>query len=151
MAYRSKNLDATAAGNEDEIQFNTSGLLDASSSFKWNSDTNTLTVGGNIVISGTVDGVDVSSLNDANYVKLTGNQTIQGVKTFDSFPVTPSSYPTTDYQTSNKKYVDDYQHHWTEILSSETVTIPIRRQMTVHGNLIIDGELYVDGSLVMEN
>lgn len=40
-------------------------------------------------------------------VKLTGDQTIAGVKTFTSFPVTPSSAPTTDYQTPNKKYVDD--------------------------------------------
>lgn len=38
---------------------------------------------------------------------LTGNQTVAGVKTFSSFPVTPSSAPTTDYQTANKKYVDD--------------------------------------------
>lgn len=40
-------------------------------------------------------------------VMLTGNQTVAGVKTFSSFPVTPSSAPTTDYQTANKKYVDD--------------------------------------------
>lgn len=40
-------------------------------------------------------------------VRLTGNQTVAGVKTFSSFPVTPSSAPTTDYQAANKKYVDD--------------------------------------------
>jgi hypothetical protein len=34
-------------------------------------------------------------------------QTLFGVKTFDSFPITPSSAPTTDYQVANKKYVDD--------------------------------------------
>jgi len=48
----------------------------------------------------------VDVLDDAN-VKLTGNQTIAGVKTFSSFPITPSAAPTTDYQMSNKKYVDD--------------------------------------------
>lgn len=37
----------------------------------------------------------------------TGNETIAGVKTFSSFPVSPSSAPTTDYQFANKKYVDD--------------------------------------------
>ena len=42
-----------------------------------------------------------------NYVDLTTNQTVAGVKTFSSFPVTPSSAPTTDYQVANKKYVDD--------------------------------------------
>jgi len=37
----------------------------------------------------------------------TGDETIAGVKTFSSFPVSPSSAPTTDYQMANKKYVDD--------------------------------------------
>lgn len=44
---------------------------------------------------------------DSLYVRLTTNQTVAGVKTFSSFPVTPSAAPTTDYQTANKKYVDD--------------------------------------------
>ena len=44
---------------------------------------------------------------DTLYVALTGDQTVAGVKTFSSFPVTPSSAPTTDYQVANKKYVDD--------------------------------------------
>lgn len=43
----------------------------------------------------------------ARGVITTGAQTIAGVKTFSSFPITPSSAPTTDYQTANKKYVDD--------------------------------------------
>jgi hypothetical protein len=43
----------------------------------------------------------------AGAVQDTGNETIAGVKTFSSFPVTPSSAPTTDYQVANKKYVDD--------------------------------------------
>ena len=42
-----------------------------------------------------------------NLALLTGTQTIAGVKTFSSFPVTPSSAPSTDYQSANKKYVDD--------------------------------------------
>ena len=43
---------------------------------------------------------------DAFAVKLTGAQTIADVKTFSSFPVTPSADPTTDYQVANKKYAD---------------------------------------------
>jgi hypothetical protein len=35
------------------------------------------------------------------------NQSIDGVKTFSHFPVTPSSNPSTSYQVANKKYVDD--------------------------------------------
>jgi hypothetical protein len=40
-------------------------------------------------------------------VGTTGNETVNGVKTFGSFPVTPSSAPTTNYEVANKKYVDD--------------------------------------------
>jgi len=52
---------------------------------------------------------DISSFSvlDALYVKLTGNETIAGIKTFSSFPITPSLAPTTNYQVANKKYVDD--------------------------------------------
>lgn len=42
----------------------------------------------------------------AGYVS-TSAQSFGGVKTFGSFPITPSSAPTTDYQVANKKYVDD--------------------------------------------
>ena len=42
-----------------------------------------------------------------NFVDLTTAQTVTGVKTFSSFPVTPSSAPASDYQAANKKYVDD--------------------------------------------
>jgi hypothetical protein len=49
---------------------------------------------------------EVDALDAAN-VKKTGDQTVAGVKTFSSFPVTPSSAPTTDYQAANKKYIDD--------------------------------------------
>ena len=49
-------------------------------------------------------------------VKLTENQTIDGIKTFSSFPITPSSAPTTNYQVANKKYVDAKL-----VASSETV------------------------------
>lgn len=41
------------------------------------------------------------------YVSLNNDQTIYGIKTFDSFPLTPSSAPITNYQVANKKYVDD--------------------------------------------
>lgn len=41
-----------------------------------------------------------------NFVDLTQAQSVGGVKTFTSFPVTPSSDPTTSYQTANKQYVD---------------------------------------------
>ena len=48
---------------------------------------------------------DISALDSAA-VKLTGNQTLQGVKTFGSIPVLPASDPTTDNQAARKAYVD---------------------------------------------
>lgn len=57
-----------------------------------------------------VDNRDYPKLNgdkiDLDYiVKLTWNQTISDIKTFLSSPIIPT--PTTDYQASTKKYVDD--------------------------------------------
>ena len=54
-------------------------------------------------INGTLT-VEVDTLNAQN-VKLTGAQSIADVKTFTSSPIVPT--PTTDMQTSTKKYVDD--------------------------------------------
>lgn len=45
--------------------------------------------------------------SDTTKVSKTGDETIEGVKTFDVFPVTPSSAPVSDYQVANKKYVDN--------------------------------------------
>ena len=54
-----------------------------------------------------LDGIDAVGSGVTNGHVSDGVQTISGVKTFDSFAVTPSSAPTTDYQVANKKYVDD--------------------------------------------
>jgi len=51
--------------------------------------------------SGGVMGYDTTE-----YVATSGDQTIAGVKTFSSFPVTPSSSPSSNYQIANKAYVD---------------------------------------------
>ncbi|MCK9328220.1 MAG: hypothetical protein M0P69_22175, partial [Bacteroidales bacterium] len=85
-----------------------------------------LYVSGNVTLSGTVDGRDIATdgskldgieaaadvtdatnVAAAGAVMTSGDQTVNGVKTFGSFPVTPSSAPTSDYQVANKKYVDD--------------------------------------------
>ena len=52
-------------------------------------------------------GAVASKANDSDVVHNTGNETVAGVKTFSSFPVTPSSVPTANYQVANKKYIDD--------------------------------------------
>lgn len=46
---------------------------------------------------------DIAVFNDK--VDNTGNETVAGVKTFSSSPIVPT--PTTDFQASTKKYVDD--------------------------------------------
>lgn len=58
-------------------------------------------------ITGTLaDQTDLQTALDAK-VGDTGNETIAGIKTFSSFPISPSSAPITDYELANKKYVDD--------------------------------------------
>lgn len=59
-----------------------------------------------IAIGLTVSTYEVYSKYSETHL-LSGNQTVNGIKTFGSFPVTPSSAPTSDYQVANKKYVDD--------------------------------------------
>lgn len=49
--------------------------------------------------------LQTTKANDSDVVKLTGTQTIAWVKTFSSSPIVPT--PTTDFQPTTKKYVDD--------------------------------------------
>lgn len=58
---------------------------------------------------------EIDALDAAN-AKLTGNQTIAGVKTFSSSPIVPT--PTTDMQASTKKYVDDKDTAQTSALNT---------------------------------
>lgn len=81
-------------------------------------------------------GTPTSPLSVAqNYVKLTGDETVAGVKTFSSFPVTPSSAPTTDYQVANKKYVTD------NVPASSTLVHTTGNE-TVAGNKTFTGTTY---------
>jgi hypothetical protein len=65
-----------------------------------------------LVSSGAVNHDDADNIYQAGTGVTNGHisdqaQTIAGAKTFSSFPITPSSEPTTNYQVANKKYVDD--------------------------------------------
>lgn len=55
-------------------------------------------------------------------VRLSTNQTISGVKTFESIPVLPNSNPTSNNQSARKKYVDD-QVGSRELLSNKVQDI----------------------------
>lgn len=59
------------------------------------------------IVQGNVDDVvaDLAALDGA-VVKLTGDQSVAGIKTFSSIPVLPASSPTTDNQATRKLYVD---------------------------------------------
>lgn len=50
---------------------------------------------------------NIGAADDTAVVKLTGAQTVAGVKTFSSIPVLPATNPSTDNQVARKKYVDD--------------------------------------------
>ena len=56
---------------------------------------------------GTVVPHDSTKADDIAVVHKSGDESVGGIKTFTSFPVTPSIAPTSDYQAANKKYVDD--------------------------------------------
>jgi hypothetical protein len=80
--------NATAAGSNTEVQFNNAPLLGASPNFTFNTDTNTLTIIGNIVSNGLsatnvsfVDGSEVN-LGSVNELKISGG-TISQVLTTD--------------------------------------------------------------------
>ena len=54
----------------------------------------------------TMTNAGVMGFDSSVYIDNTNIQTINGVKTFGSFPITPSANPTTAYQVANKAYVD---------------------------------------------
>ena len=69
-------------------------------------------------------------------VDLTTDQTIGGVKTFTSFPITPSSQPMTDYEVANKQNVDT-------VASGLSVRASCRTATT--GNITLSGTQTIDG------
>lgn len=88
---------------------------------------------------------------DAAYVALTENQTIAGVKTFSSFPVTPSSAPTADYQVANKKYVDDNAGGGSSLttVDESTTLSTATTKLTFAGDGVTATEPGADGEIVV--
>ena len=68
---------------------------------------NNMLIGNFNVGTVTLTGANSKNRDSENFVTLTENQTIYGIKTFGSLPVLPSGVPTTDFQTASKKYVDE--------------------------------------------
>lgn len=95
----------------------------------------------------------VNWFND-NVVDLSNNQTIAGVKTFSSFPVTPSSAPTTDYQVANKKFVLDNGINFDEIAYDDDTLSFITNTLS-SGGIIETGSnangeyvKFIDGTMI---
>lgn len=86
-------------------------------------------------VSGTIAGIQNQNLVDKSVA-----ETIAGTWTFSSFPITPSSAPTTDYQVANKKYVDDSKVKLgidtTEVTVTDTSTETTLYSFTVPGGIL---------------
>lgn len=74
----------------------------------------------------------VGTSGSYNFVSVTGTQTVAGVKTFTSFPVTTSTVPTTAYQVANKAYVDTKALASASTTSAATHTPTIASEKTVY-------------------
>jgi len=92
---------------------------------------------------------DAASATITNAVEKTGNQTIGGVKTFTAFSVTPSSLPTTNYQTANKRYVDETVAGDAQSLIDAAIlaAIPVGTIHTTITESVPTGYLECDGSI----
>lgn len=152
----------TPGGSNTYVQFNDSGVFGGSSLFTFNkstgvvaatkfTSTDDIIVGDKLIFNRTagtviidVGGADADytytipySSSNASFVMDVGAQTINGVKTFGSFPVTPSSAPTSDYQVANKKYVDDNtigSHALLSTAHSDTIGTGVTRGALLVGN-----------------
>ncbi|AVP41361.1 hypothetical protein SEA_YARA_27 [Streptomyces phage Yara] len=74
---------------------------------------------------------------DAQNVKLTGNQTVAGIKTFTSIPVGPAANPTDANQLARKAYVDltqaEVDNLETEVANLDAQNVKITGDQTVNG------------------
>jgi hypothetical protein len=83
----------------------TTAQIDAALGKVVNIDSTPTEASNDTVTSGGVKTALDLKANDNQVVKLSGNQTVEGIKTFSASPIVPA--PTTDFQAATKKYVDD--------------------------------------------
>lgn len=84
-----------------------------------------------VVALGAVTKQYVDGLDDEN-VKLTGDQTIAGIKTFSSSPIVPT--PTLDTQAANKSYVDDGDQAVTDYVDGlDAANVKLTGDQTIAG------------------
>jgi len=84
--------------------------------------------------------------NLTNNVKLTGAQTVAGIKTFSSLPILPATTPTTANQAVTKKYIDDLLVVTTGSVVDGTATIYYSKRGKTYFNLRIVDSVRIQGN-----
>ncbi len=123
---------------------------------RYKSDTATIEVGaglpamtaGQVIYAvGTVP--TAATPDTAGLVATTGAQTVAGIKTFSSFPVTPPSAPSAAYQVTNKQYVDDADALKANLAGPTTFTgvISVPNQAAGDSSAKAANTLYVDSAV----
>lgn len=88
---------------------------------------------------------------EGKFVDLLNAQTIAGIKTFSSFPITPSTAPSSDYQVANKKYVDDNIVTGDFLDSNNLFQIQHQKPSGSNGGNIVTGENTLTLNTVVKN
>lgn len=115
-----------------------------------------LTDGGNVALGASVtinvdpgDGIQIAADKvavDSTVVRTSGDQTINGTKTFGAIPVLPGTNPTTDNQAVRKAYVDNLINglSWKDAVRAATTA-----NITLSGEQTIDGVALTAGDRVL--
>ena len=106
---------STLTADNTNLQILKDGVLQVETTdYDLNADNVTIDWVAPLTVGNFIQWYDLNKLNNSFYkkseidsftVKLTGNQTISGIKTFSSSPIVPT--PTTGQQVTNKDYVDN--------------------------------------------
>ena len=80
------------------------------------------------------DDIDGTMPTGSDEVKLTGDQTVAGIKTFTSIPVLPASNPTTSNQMTRKAYADSITPP-TFVITASATQIDIANDVDQHTSL----------------
>lgn len=86
---------------------------------------------------------------ESEVVKTSGDQTVNGVKTFGSIPVLPASDPTSNNQAARKSYVDNLIPGF-EVIASDTVRDEANNSATLQSTYTKEKEIEfneVDGKI----
>lgn len=84
------------------------------------------------------------------YNTLTQNQTLEGEKTFGTFPLTPSAAPDADYEVANKKYIDDLILDEDDMASDSDAHVPTQQSTKAYVDAVnalrVKGWVRFDGT-----